>query len=104
MERRKDSVTAREIVIPLPRDAATSLGDRIIMAREFAWSHFVSKGVPVQLNLHDSDEGNPHAHLLIATRRLSDAGFAPRKALDLDPLIRTIHGRRRSEERRVGKE
>jgi hypothetical protein len=93
MEKRKDSVTAREIVIPLPRDTALSLDDRVVMAREFAWSHFVSKGIPVQINIHDTGNGNPHAHLLIATRRLTDEGFAPKKALDLDPKVRFIHGR-----------
>lgn len=92
MERRKDSVTAREIVIALPRDSTHD--DQVAIGRAFAEKHFVGKGAAVQFNVHDAGNGNPHAHLLITTRRLTDEGFAARKAVELDPQVRTIHGRR----------
>src|SRR5690349_9859097 len=52
VERRKDSVVGREIVLALPADAEISRQDRIEMVRAFVDEHFVSKGIPVQINLH----------------------------------------------------
>jgi Ti-type conjugative transfer relaxase TraA len=94
MERRKDSQEAREVLLALPSDAGLDLQDWITMSREFAAENFVSKGLGVQLDIHTPHKGevNVHAHLLITTRRVECDRFAPAKARDLDPEVRTLKG------------
>ena len=100
-ERRKDAQVAREIVLALPANAEVSTEDRIALARSFAETHFVSKGLAVQLDVHaphegdaESERANWHAHLLITTRRLEGEGFNAKKARDLDPEVRRAGGTR----------
>lgn len=80
---------AKHLIIALPRDAEVSPEQRIEMAREFAQLHFVDKGVAVEVAVHVDDPNNPHAHLLITTRRFTEDGldFA-NKARDLNPVFR----------------
>jgi len=99
-ERRKDAQVAREIVLALPANADVSTEDRIALARSFAETHFVSKGLAVQLDVHaphegdaESERANWHAHLLITTRRLEGEQFNAKKARDLDPEVRLAGGR-----------
>jgi Ti-type conjugative transfer relaxase TraA len=101
-EKRKDAQVAREIVLALPADREVSTEDRIALARTFAETHFVSKGLAVQLDVHapdgaaaESERANWHAHLLITTRRLEGEIFSAKKARDLDPEVRTAGGRAR---------
>jgi Ti-type conjugative transfer relaxase TraA len=100
--RRKDAQVAREIVLALPANTEVSTEDRIALARSFAETHFVSKGLAVQLDVHAPHEGdaeteraNWHAHLLITTRRIEGDAFAAKKARDLDPEVRLAGGRAR---------
>ena len=101
-ERRRDAQVAREIVLALPSNAELTNEDRIALARDFAQTHFVSKGLAIQLDVHapheagegdESERANWHAHLLISTRRVEGEGFAAKKARDLDPVVRRA-GRR----------
>ena len=76
-----------------------STEDRIALARSFAETHFVSKGLAVQLDVHaphegdaESERANWHAHLLITTRRLEGEQFNAKKARDLDPEVRLAGG------------
>jgi Ti-type conjugative transfer relaxase TraA len=107
-ERRKDAQVAREIVLALPANAEVSTEDRIALARSFAETHFVSKGLAVQLDVHaphpapgphpgemETERANWHAHLLITTRRLAGEQFNAKKARDLDPEVRLAGGRAR---------
>ncbi|OJW55183.1 MAG: hypothetical protein BGO67_05270 [Alphaproteobacteria bacterium 41-28] len=91
-ERRKDSQVAKEFVLALPDDKQISLEDRIELTRRFAETHFIEKGLGVQLDVHEPDEHekNWHAHLLVTTRRFREDGlsFEKSKARDLDPTIR----------------
>lgn len=100
MEKRKDAQFAREIVLALPANAELGHDDRVELARSFALEHFVSKGLAVQVDVHaphgaesEGERANFHAHLLITTRRLSEEGFAAKKARDLDPVIKRAGGR-----------
>ncbi len=102
-ERRKDAQVARELVLALPADRDLSHEDRVELARSFAREHFVSKGLAVQLDVHapheavgegsEGERSNPHAHLLVTTRRVEGEGFASHKARDLDPEVRSAKGR-----------
>ena len=101
-ERRKDAQVAREIVLALPANAEVTTEDRIALARSFAETHFVSKGLAVQLDVHaphqgeaESERANWHAHLLITTRRIEGESVAAKKARDLDPEVRLAGGRAR---------
>lgn len=64
IEIRRNSQVAKEVVLALPKDEAITDENKIELARQFAITHFVNKGVAVDLNIHN-EEGNPHAHLLI---------------------------------------
>jgi Ti-type conjugative transfer relaxase TraA len=89
-ETRRNSQVAKEVVLALPRDDAITNEDKIELARRFAINHFVSKGVAVDINIHN-DGDNPHAHILVTTRRLINNQFDTHKARDLDPKV--IHGK-----------
>jgi len=94
-EKRKNSQVCKEMVIALPDNKEVSNEVRIDLIKSFTEKHFVSKGVAVQLDIHQphEDDKNWHAHLLITTRRFSKNGntFHSHKARDLDPEIRNKH-------------
>lgn len=91
-EKRKDSQLAKEFVLALPDDAQVTFEDRLELTHRFANTHFVEKGLAVQVDIHepDEEERNWHVHLLVTTRRFSEDGlsFEKMKARDLDPTIR----------------
>lgn len=91
-EKRKDSQLQKEFVIALPDDAQVTFEDRLELTRQFVNTHFVEKGLGVQLDIHEpeEEERNWHAHLLVTTRRFSADGlsFEKMKARDLDPTIK----------------
>jgi hypothetical protein len=63
------------------------------MVREFAIERFVDNGLAVQISLHNPD-GNPHAHLVITTRRVEGDRLNARKAVEAcDKAVRRIGGR-----------
>ena len=84
-EKRKDSQLAKEVVLALPTELG--LKDWQVMARKFAQEKFVSKGLAVQIDIH-ADAQNPHAHLLVTTRRVEGDQLAANKARDLNPAFR----------------
>ncbi len=81
IEKRSDSQLAKDYILALPKEL--SLKQNIDLAQRFAHSHFVSKGLVADLNIHN-EEGNPHAHILVTTRRLIGQSFTL-KARDLNP-------------------
>ena len=81
VELRRDAQVAKDYILALPNEL--TLEQNIALARQFAHDHFVSKGIPVDLNIH-VEEGNVHAHLLTPTRRLIGKHFSL-KARDLNP-------------------
>lgn len=87
-EQRKDARVAKEVLIALPTDPGVTKRDWIALTESFAREQFVSRGVAVQINIHHDKPDNPHAHLLITTRRVEGDGLASHKARDLDPIVR----------------
>lgn len=75
-ETRKNSVVAREIVVAIPFDLTRI--QQIALIKTFV-AELVSKHqIAIDWNLHTPHEKgskNVHAHLLMSTRRLSEAGF-----------------------------
>jgi Ti-type conjugative transfer relaxase TraA len=75
-EKRKDAQLAREIEIGLPVELTKP--EQIALAREFAQREFVAKGMVADLGVHLDNPQNPHAHVLLTTRTLTEEGFGPK--------------------------
>lgn len=64
---------AKDHIIALPRELGAA--EQIEMARAFALEQLVSRGLVVDLAVHDHSAGNPHAHLMTTTRPLDGRDF-----------------------------
>ena len=56
------------------------------MIKEFCQEQFVSKGMIADFAIHDKEDGNPHAHILLTLRAMDEHGkWLPkaRKVYDL---------------------
>lgn len=84
-EKRCDAQVCKDIVLALPKEL--DLVQQIELARRFAQTHFVDQGIPADIAIHDHHDVNPHAHILITTRRLEKTGFSKYKARDLNPAF-----------------
>ncbi|HBD9348841.1 TPA: Ti-type conjugative transfer relaxase TraA [Legionella pneumophila] len=84
-ENRSNSQLCKDFVLALPREL--NLLQQIELAKRFAQTHFVEKGLPADISIHDNGDGNPHAHILIPTRRLENNRFSKYKARDLNPVF-----------------
>ena len=72
-EKRKDSQVAREVRVALPRELTPE--QRRELVREFAKAEFTGRGMVADVSYHDGNSGNPHAHILLTTRKLKSDGF-----------------------------
>ena len=72
-ETRKNSQTARHIDAALPVEI--SRDEQIDLVRHFCQQCFISKGMCVDFAIHDNGDGNPHAHILLTTRKVNESGF-----------------------------
>lgn len=90
-ERRKDSQTARELRIMIPRELGSD--ERISVVRDFVQRSFVSKGMIADVCWHDktaSDgQSQPHAHVMLTMRPLDADGFGNKVRHDMVPSGRT---------------
>ncbi len=73
MEKRKDAQLAREIEVSLPIELTH--GENVALVRDYVKTHFVSKGMVADFSIHEDDPGNPHAHILLTMRKVSEKGF-----------------------------
>jgi len=71
--RRMSAQLAIDTVIALPVELSQS--QHVELARAFAETEFVSKGLAVDLAVHYHSDGNPHAHLMRTTRVLEGDRF-----------------------------
>lgn len=73
-EKRKDARTAKEFKITLPTELSNE--QNIALMKDFLLNHFVDKGIICDFVLHnDKDNKNPHAHVMITTREITQNGF-----------------------------
>lgn len=84
-EKRIDSQVCKDVVLALPKEL--ELSQQIELTKRFAQTHFIEHGIPVDIAIHDHGDGNPHAHILAATRRLEKTAFSKYKARDLNPAF-----------------
>ena len=71
-EKAGNAQLAREIDAALPVELSRE--EQIRLVREFCSSQFVSKGMCADFCLHDKNDGNPHAHILLTMRPFNEDG------------------------------
>lgn len=84
-EKRSNSQLCKDIVLALPKEL--SIEHQIALTKQFANAHFVQENLVADIAIHDHGDGNPHAHVLITTRRLEHYKFSRHKARDLNPTF-----------------
>ena len=70
IEKSKNSQLAREIEIALPKELDRE--KQIELVREYVKENFVDVGMCADIALHDRNDGNPHAHILLTMRPLNE--------------------------------
>ena len=82
-EVRKDAQLVREVEFAIPRELTQAQG--IELARDFAQSEFVDRGMIADLNVHwdvgEDGMPKPHAHVMLTMRSMDENGFG-RKVRD----------------------
>ena len=68
IEKAKNSQLAREIQVALPIEL-TEVQNRSLV-REYVKKNFVAHGMIADISIHNSDDGNPHAHIMLTMRPL----------------------------------
>lgn len=81
-EKRKDARVYREVEVALPSELSEK--GKLSIVREFAKQNFLSKGIAVDFAIHEMNGKNPHAHIMVTTRKLEADGFNKKKYLPLD--------------------
>ena len=72
-ERRKDAQVAREVRVAIPRELRQE--ERRKLVGDFAQSAFVDRGMVADIAYHGGKGENPHAHIMLTTRKLTQEGF-----------------------------
>ena len=72
IEKTKDSRLARELIVALPKEL--SLFAWMLMLGKFMREQGTELGMYADVNIHDTDRHNPHAHILLTMRPLDKQG------------------------------
>lgn len=72
IEKAKNAQLAREIEIALPHELTREQG--ISLVREYVKEQFVSAGMCADIAIHDKNDGNPHAHVMLTIRPIEKDG------------------------------
>ena len=70
IEKRSDSQFAREVEVALP--AEMNRTEQIECVRNYIQDNFIDKGMIADWALHDKQDGNPHAHIMLTMRGLDE--------------------------------
>jgi ATP-dependent exoDNAse (exonuclease V) alpha subunit len=71
-EHYKTAQLAREIEIALPVELTQT--QSLSLLRKYVQEQFVSAGMCADVCMHDTSEGNPHAHIMLTMRPLDERG------------------------------
>lgn len=71
-EKTKDSRLAREFVAALPIELSQQ--QQIELLQDFINEQFIAEGMCADVAIHDTDGHNPHAHILLTVRPLTETG------------------------------
>lgn len=66
IEKNKNAQLAREIEIALPVEL--SARQNVSLVRDYCRKHFVDAGMCADICIHDKNDGNPHAHIMLTMR------------------------------------
>lgn len=72
-ERRKDARVAREVEVGIPKELDREQQEELVSS--YVREQFTERGMVADVNLHRADENNPHAHIMLSTREISEEGF-----------------------------
>jgi len=72
IEKAKNSQLAREIELSLPVELA--MAQNISLVRDYVKRHFVEQGMCADVCIHDRNDGNPHAHIMLTMRPIEPDG------------------------------
>ena len=70
IEKSKNSQLAREIEIALPKELDRE--KQIELVRNYVKENFVDVGMCADIAIHDKNDENPHAHILLTMRSLNE--------------------------------
>jgi ATP-dependent exoDNAse (exonuclease V) alpha subunit len=73
IEKAKNSQLAREIELALPAELTQE--QNISLIRDYVKQHFVSAGMCADICVHDKNDGNPHAHVMLTMRPILENGI-----------------------------
>ena len=71
-EDKSTAQTARRIIMALPKELTQE--QNIALIRNYCQTSFVDRGMIADFAVHDDEEGNPHAHVLLTMRSLNEQG------------------------------
>ncbi len=72
IEKSKNSQLAGEIELAIPKELPPE--QQIELVREYVKDNFVSAGMCADIAIHDKNDGNPHAHIMLTMRPLNENG------------------------------
>ena len=72
IEKACNSQLARELEVALPIELSRE--EQVRLVRAYCSSQFVSRGMCADFNIHDTGNGNPHAHILLTMRPMDEQG------------------------------
>ena len=71
-ETKTTAQTARRIIMALPKELTQE--QNIELIRNYCQTSFVDRGMIADFAVHDDEEGNPHAHVLLTMRSINERG------------------------------
>ena len=71
-ETKTTAQTARRIIMALPKELTQE--QNIELIRDYCQMSFVDRGMIADFAVHDDEEGNPHAHVLLTMRSINEQG------------------------------
>ena len=72
IEKGSNARLAREYEVALPIELSRE--EQIQLVRDYVRENFVSKGMCADFAIHDKEDGNPHAHIMLTTRPIEQNG------------------------------
>ena len=73
IEKNKNSQLAREFELALPVELSAE--QNLSLVREYVNRNFVAVGMCADVCIHDKNDGNPHAHIMLTTRSFQQDGI-----------------------------
>jgi len=96
VEKAKNSQLAREIELALPVELTRE--QNISLVREYVKQHFVNAGMCADICIHDKNDGNPHAHIMLTMRPFTEEkawGDKQKKEYILDMNCEKIYDKKK---------